>query len=1027
MKSQILLSLSLFISFQLSAQQDLSKVLANTNVALLDSLSQAWSTAQLAAKEAARTKALEKGWPLRRELPDGTTIELRNLDPNGNPVYYTTNNVNAAISTRANQLHSGGSLGLHLNGNGMTLGEWDGGATRITHEQLSSRTVQADGASSLSNHATHVAGTLIGDGTGSGASAANAKGMAPQAQLKAYDWNNDSGEMAAAAANGLLVSNHSYGIIGGYNYDGQSGGVYYWSWYGGSGEFNSSGEDPYFGMYDQYARDWDLVAFNAPYYLIVKSAGNDRNNNPGSSHQIKDYFGGSGYITYNAAVHPAGDGIVNGGYDLLSNNSNAKNILVVASAGDCLNYTGPGSVAMSSYSSWGPTDDGRIKPDISGNGEGLYSSLGGNDADYGTYSGTSMASPNVAGSAILLQEHYEDTHGAGNFMRAATLKGLIIHTADETGDHPGPDYRFGWGLMNSERAAQVISQDAENMLTIQEEVLANNSSFSMTIQSDGLQSLTLTLSWTDPAGPATTGSTVDNPAIKLVNDLDLRLSNGSTVYSPYILDPANPAAAATTGDNFRDNIEKIYLGTVPAGTYTLTVSHKGTLSGGSQAFSLIVTGGEPDEGIIENPSACQLNLSVPDNSCSPLNQFMINVASAPGDQLGTNVYLKEVKLIVQHTWTADLDISLISPSGVAVDLSTDNGHSGDNYGDPASSDCSVYTGFRMSATTAITAATAPFVGIFLPEGSFFDFDDGSNPVGTWTLQLCDDESLDAGMLKFVELVFSPACPATLWYADADGDGYGNPSAAIAYCEKPFGYVDNNADCNDSNAAINPGAAEVCNDLDDDCDGEVDEGLMQTWHPDSDSDGYGSPAGLIFLSCSPIQGYINNALDCDDANAAVYPGATEVCNGMDDDCDGQTDEGLLSAFYADADGDGFGAYFNPVLACSAPPGYVANNGDCDDNNPAIPSYPEICNGLDDDCNGFAEAPLNTWTGNGDGIDWTDPFNWSDVMVPLACQDIVIPAGNIVLIPAGAVVFGRTLYVDAGAELLVSATAVVHIEY
>ena len=117
---------------------------------------------------------------------------------------------------------------------------------------------------------------------------------------------------------------------------------------------------------------------------------------------------------------------------------------------------------MSSFSGWGPTDDGRIKPDICANGVGLYSSYSGSDTQYASISGTSMATPNLSGSLLLLQQHYQNLFGTGSFMRSATLKGLVIHTADEAGSNPGPDYKFGWGLANMATAAQAITAAKAN-------------------------------------------------------------------------------------------------------------------------------------------------------------------------------------------------------------------------------------------------------------------------------------------------------------------------------------------------------------------------------------------------------------------------------------------------------------------------------------------------------------------------------------------------------------------------------------
>ncbi len=594
MNNTKILFLFLFFSFSIStfAQIRSTSIQKETNVAVLDSLAEVWREQAIADKEEAIIRAQQLNIPIRQIGSEGEIMELMRFDENDLPVYYITHNTNAAISTRADRVHSGGGAGLNLEGSGMTIGEWDGGATLLTHEQLSGRVNQVDGATSISDHATHVAGTLIGDGTGTGTNAASAKGMAPLANLDAHDWNSDNSEMATAAAAGLLISNHSYGYISGYRYDGNSGGVNQWTWWGGSSQFTATGEEPSFGRYDNLSQSWDVIAINAPYYLIVKSAGNERNDNPGTGAEVRDGSGGT-YVTYDPALHPGGDGTVNGGFDNVGSAGNAKNVLTVAATNDVLNYTGPGSVSISSFSSWGPTDDGRIKPDISGNGVGLWSSLGGSDSSYGSYSGTSMSTPNVAGSAILLQEHYEDTHGTDVFMRAATLKGLIIHTADEAGANPGPDYTFGWGLMNTELAANVITEDVADPTVITENILSDGGTYTTTFTVDGTEPLIATISWTDPEA-SVGANTVDDPALKLVNDLDLRLDLGGTIFNPYILDPANPNSAATTGDNFRDNVEKIYIDVPTAGTYTLTVNHKGTLTGGSQDFSLIITGTAPN-------------------------------------------------------------------------------------------------------------------------------------------------------------------------------------------------------------------------------------------------------------------------------------------------------------------------------------------------------------------------------------------------------------------------------------------------
>jgi PKD repeat protein len=251
---------------------------------------------------------------------------------------------------------------------------------------------------------------------------------------------------------------------------------------------------------------------------------------------------------------------------------------------------------MSSFSSWGPTDDGRIKPDICGAGVGIRSSGIASDVEYVVLQGTSMSGPSIAGSCLLLVEHYSNTHFEKK-MRSATLKGLVLHTADECGPNPGPDYMFGWGLMNTKKGADVISDDSIRSL-LAEEILANQEVKEITVTAEGSgKPLVATLCWTDvpgnPVAPA-----YNSRSKMLVNDLDLRIINESNqvVSLPWKLDFDNPSNAATKGDNILDNVEKVEVsGVTPGQTYKIRVSHKGNLfTNGStpqtQRYSLIVSG-----------------------------------------------------------------------------------------------------------------------------------------------------------------------------------------------------------------------------------------------------------------------------------------------------------------------------------------------------------------------------------------------------------------------------------------------------
>jgi hypothetical protein len=178
------------------------------------------------------------------------------------------------------------------------------------------------------------------------------------------------------------------------------------------------------------------------------------------------------------------------------------------------------------------------------------------------------------------------------------------------------------------------------------------------------------------------------------------------------------------------------------------------------------------------------------------------------------------------------------------------------------------------------------------------------------------------------------------------------------------------------------------------------------------------------ACNAPAGYVADNTDCDDNNPGVNPGATEVCNALDDDCDTQVDEGVQTTFYQDADTDTYGNPAVTTSACNAPAGYVADNTDCDDNNPGVnPGATEVCNSIDDDCNGSPEGSSNTWNGNGDGINWSDAANWSDGMVPLTCQDVIIPAGFQVIVPINFNAVGKTLDVPFSGQIEVQGTMII----
>lgn len=206
-------------------------------------------------------------------------------------------------------------------------------------------------------------------------------------------------------------------------------------------------------------------------------------------------------------------------------------------------------------------------------------------------------------------------------------------------------------------------------------------------------------------------------------------------------------------------------------------------------------------------------------------------------------------------------------------------------------------------------------------------------------------------------------PVNIYYADSDLDGFGNNSVTISSCgTAPSGFISDNTDCNDLDGSINPAATEICNALDDNCVSGIDEGLSTSdFYADADHDGFGDNFSVITTCGSAPAGYITDNADCNDLDNMINPGTPEICNAMDDNCDGNSDEGFpLNTFYSDGDNDGYGVTEITLLSCAAAlSGYSLLDGDCDDTNAAI-NYDgnEVINGIDDDCDGEVDYVIIT---------------------------------------------------------------------
>jgi hypothetical protein len=534
--------------------------------------------------------AKEKGWPIQYASQNQNSAKLMGINEKGWPKYYISfADPVASITIGANKVWPGAASNLNLSGSdeSMTnkLGVWDEGSPLLTHKEFTGRITQKDNAKDVVTHSTHVAGIVMSKGLNplSKGMSYNVKGILD------YDWNNDLSEMSAAAANGLLISNHSYGTVTGWNYNSDSA---RWEF---NGRFNEK-EDYRFGLYDFDAQIQDSIAYNAPNYLIVAAAGNNRTSVGPAVGQTYWRRNEAGRMV-NSGARPA-DISSNDSYGSISTDKNAKNVLTVGAVfGIPSEYNKKEDVVISNFSSWGPTDDGRIKPDIVAQGVSVYAPIASNDSSYGYLSGTSMAAPGAAGSLLLLQElaHRFILNGAPRVLKSATLKGLAIHTANEAGLYPGPDYKFGWGLLNIAEAAQVLNTAYTNNNSpssphfVYENTLLNGESKSYTITASGTRPVKATIVWTDIKGSASEVLNDANP--ELINDLDLTITQGNRTHYTWNLNPSTPDNQAFKGLNNIDNVEKVEVDTSLVGTsYTITVKHKGTLERGLQNYSLIISG-----------------------------------------------------------------------------------------------------------------------------------------------------------------------------------------------------------------------------------------------------------------------------------------------------------------------------------------------------------------------------------------------------------------------------------------------------
>lgn len=564
------------ISFAQTIEQR-EKVTKNYNSDYITKLSAQFNIENKRQQDHAFEYAAKNDLPLVKEDEKGNKSYLTRMDENGILVYLKHHGTEAIETIKASSFYQGGSLGIEVTGEGYTAGVWDGGTILADHELLAGKVTNKDD-SSADDHATHVGGIIAGKKMSSG-DGADAQGVAYEADLISYDWYNDTEDMIDEAADGLLVSNHSYGI----DIDEAIAQI---------------GED-YIGSYDNTSYNMDLIAATAPYYQIVNASGND--------------------------------GGWSGQHELLgSQMSTAKNVLVVGSVDYVANYNGPNSVTVSSFSSGGPTNDLRIKPDILAQGNNVYSSTAASTSSYAAYPGTSMAAPGISGGIVLMQDLSNELND--EYLKSATVRAIISHTARQVNDE-GPDAISGWGLMDLEGIGELMIENYEKQTTYyREKTLQNGDEYTKTVKANGAEDLKVTVAWTDAPGDSQlTGymnpEITDDPV--LINDLDVRVidSEGNKFYPWRLTSVEN--AAQNDADNDVDNIEQVVVELPNEGEeYTVEITHKGELTNngvaelpeGEQEYSIVVSGIDKELGndgheladvaLYPNPAVDQFNLLV---------------------------------------------------------------------------------------------------------------------------------------------------------------------------------------------------------------------------------------------------------------------------------------------------------------------------------------------------------------------------------------------------------------------------------
>lgn len=480
----------------------------------------------------------------------------------------------------------------NLTGKGFTVGMFEvGGYAEASHQQFTAKRVLLPPLrphGGTAKHATNVASMLVASGKHG---RSQYKGIIHEGKLKSYYVAPDSIEAhmfrRLFALENWSVSNHSYGRNPGWRWQASPA-----TWVWDARPLSASHPDP-FGAYMDESRVFDSVTHAANYVLPVVAAGNDKWDGPevGDTVVVR-----TDALGWHSKVITALDYRLNGGlrgYDCLSAQASAKNVLTVGALSR--------ADTLVSFSSTGPTNDGRIKPDVVALGDRVLAA-GEKDVvnGYTITSGTSFAAPAAAGVAVQLQQLFRRYFAVDPLP--STIKAVIIHTARDIGN-VGPDYRHGYGVVDALKAArQLETANNDGAFAVNEFRLKQNINQHFYIKAISANvPIVVTIAWSDPPATVTEGGAVLNlpystsTTPKLVHDLDVWIDwkeNNLTYFTkPWILDPTRPHLPATRGTNTRDNVEQVVItNPVPGRIYRVNIVTNLPLTTPDQLFSRCISG-----------------------------------------------------------------------------------------------------------------------------------------------------------------------------------------------------------------------------------------------------------------------------------------------------------------------------------------------------------------------------------------------------------------------------------------------------